>query len=116
MWGTRVLPADPAGGVHREVPMRRTTKALTTALAAVVFPALALAAEGGVTLPAGTALHVRLTTTLTSKTNKTGDKFSGMVEKPVIVNGKTIVPDGSFIDGHVAFIKPSKRIKGRAEM
>jgi hypothetical protein len=67
-------------------------------------------------VPAGTTLHIRLSTTLTSKTNKTGDKFSGIVQKPVIADGKTIVPDGSFVDGHVAFVKPSKRIKGRAEM
>src|SRR5438094_4927417 len=76
----------------------------------------ALVAGTAVTLPAGTTLHVRLGTTLTSKTNKTGDKFTGMVQQPVIADGKTIVPDGSFVDGHVAFIKPSKRIKGRAEM
>jgi hypothetical protein len=76
----------------------------------------ALAADGAGTLPAGTALHIRLTTTLTSKTNKTGDKFTGIVQQSVISDGKTIVPDGSFVDGHVAFVKPSKRIKGRAEM
>jgi hypothetical protein len=97
--------------------MRMMTKAsIASLLAALVVPALALTAEGGATLPAGTTLHVRLTSTLTSKTNKTGDKFSGIVQQPVIVNGKTIVPDGSFVDGHVSFIKPSKRIKGRAEM
>jgi hypothetical protein len=76
----------------------------------------AYAAEDKVTLPAGTALHVRLTTTLTSKTNQPGDKFTGVVDQPVTADGKTIVPDGSIVDGHVAFIKPSKRIKGRAEM
>jgi hypothetical protein len=68
------------------------------------------------TLPAGSLLHVRLTTTLTSKTNKTGDKFTGVVDQPLVANGKTIIPEGSLVDGHVAFIKPSKRIKGRAEM
>lgn len=67
-------------------------------------------------LPAGSSLHVRLQTTLTSKTNKTGDKFSGYVEQPVIVNGKTIVPVGSLVDGHVVMVKKSKRIKGVGEM
>ena len=85
-------------------------------LVAVVFPGPGLAAEGGVILPAGSVLHVRLGTTLTSKTNKPGDPFTGMVDKPVIANGKEIVPEGSLVEGHVVFIKPSKRIKGRAEM
>ena len=67
-------------------------------------------------LPAGSSLHVRLQTTLTSKTNKTGDKFTGYVEQPVIANGKTIVPVGSLVDGHVVMVKKSKRIKGVGQM
>jgi hypothetical protein len=61
-------------------------------------------------------LHVRLQTTLTSKTNKTGDKFTGYVEQPVTANGKTIVPVGSLVDGHVVMVKGSKRIKGVGQM
>lgn len=67
-------------------------------------------------LPAGSSLHVRLQTTLTSKTNKTGDKFSGYVEQPVVVNGKEIVPVGSLVDGHVVMVKGSKRVKGVGQM
>ncbi len=97
--------------------MRTTMKALVAGLLVpAVFPALALAASGSDTLPAGSTLQIRLTTTLTSKTNRTGDKFTGVVKQPVIADGKTIVPEGSQVAGHVAFIKPSKRIKGRAEM
>lgn len=70
----------------------------------------------GIILPAGSSLHVRLQTTLTSKTNKTGDKFTGYVEQPVMSEGKTIVPVGSLVDGHVVFVKKSKRIKGVGEM
>jgi hypothetical protein len=70
----------------------------------------------GLLLPAGSSLHVRLQTTLTSKTNKTGDKFSGYVEQPVTANGKTIVPVGSLVDGHVVMVKNSKRIKGVGQM
>ncbi len=85
-------------------------------LAAALFPPTAATASDKLTLPAGSTLKVRLTTTLTSKTNKTGDPFTGVVEQPVTADGKTIVPEGSTVSGHVAFIKPSGRIKGRAEM
>ncbi|TAM80547.1 MAG: hypothetical protein EPN47_14895 [Acidobacteria bacterium] len=67
-------------------------------------------------LPAGSSLHVRLQTTLTSKTNKTGDKFTGYVEQPVIANGKEIVPVGSLVDGHIVMVKNSKRVKGVGQM
>ena len=71
---------------------------------------------GGLILPAGSSLHIRLQTTLTSKTNKTGDKFTGYVEQPVTANGKTIVPVGSLVDGHIVMVKDSKRIKGVGQM
>jgi hypothetical protein len=67
-------------------------------------------------LPSGSVLHIRLTTTLTSETNKTGDRFTGVVTQAVISGDKTLVPDGSIVDGHVAFVKPSGRIHGRAQM
>ncbi|HEX5411945.1 MAG TPA: hypothetical protein VFZ27_08795 [Terriglobia bacterium] len=71
---------------------------------------------GAVLLPAGSSLHVRLQTTLTSKTNKSGDKFSGYVEQPVVVSGQEIVPVGSLVDGHVVMVKGSKRVKGVGQM
>ncbi|HVA01698.1 MAG TPA: hypothetical protein VMV34_08595 [Terriglobia bacterium] len=70
----------------------------------------------GLLLQAGSSLHVRLQTTLTSKTNKSGDKFTGFVEQPVMSDGKIAVPRGSLVDGHVVMLKQSKRIKGVGEM
>ena len=67
-------------------------------------------------LPAGSTLHVRLTTTLTSKTNKNGDPFTGETTEAVKANGKEIVPEGSLVYGHVAFVKQSGRVKGIPEM
>jgi hypothetical protein len=69
-----------------------------------------------VSIPAGSVLHMKLTTTLTSKTNKTGDAFTGQVTQPIMVEGKEVVPKFSQVVGHVAFVKPSKRIKGKAQM
>lgn len=68
------------------------------------------------TLPSGSVLHIRLATTLTSETNKSGDPFSGVITQPVVSGDKTLVPEGSLVDGHVAFVKPSGRVRGRAQM
>ena len=68
------------------------------------------------TIPAGSLLHVRLQSTLTSKTSKQGDPFTGMVTQPITADGKELVGTGSTVEGHVTFVKSSGRVKGLAEM
>jgi hypothetical protein len=75
----------------------------------------ACAAESLV-IPPGTILHVKLQTTITSKTNKVGDKFEGMITQDVMSGTETIVPEGSLVTGHVAYVKRSGRIKAKAQM
>jgi len=67
-------------------------------------------------IPAGSLLHVRLNSTLTSKTSKPGDPFTGIVTQPVTVDGKEVIASGSTVEGHVSFVKPSGRIAGVAQM
>lgn len=70
-------------------------------------------AEGGVSLPAGTTLKVKLETTLTTSTNKSGDPFSGRVTEPVMVDGKTIVPIGATVEGRLTRVNEPLRIAGK---
>lgn len=67
-------------------------------------------------LPAGSILRVRLKTTLSDKTNKNGDPFTALLYEPVTANGEEVIPAGSIVSGHVAFVKESGRVKGVAEM
>lgn len=69
-----------------------------------------------VVLPRGSVIHMRLQTTLTSKTNKSGDKFQGMVTQPVVSNDKTLIAEGSLVYGHVVMAKSSHRVAGTASM
>lgn len=97
--------------------MRRTIRILAAGLAAVmVFPAFLVAAADTFTIPAGSTLHVRLITTLSTRTNQDGDPFIGRVIEPVISNGEEIVPVGSTVEGRVTFVKEPGRVKGVAEM
>jgi hypothetical protein len=68
------------------------------------------------TIPAGTTLDVELTSTLSTKTNQTGDLFTGKVTEPVFYEGQEVVPDGSTVQGHLTFVQPPGRVKGKAEM
>ena len=47
-----------------------------------------------VTLPAGTAVTVRLASAVGSKLSAKGDHFSAIVARPVEVNGKVVLPEG----------------------
>jgi type IV secretion system protein VirB10 len=82
----------------------------------LAFSIVSFAADDAITLPAGSELQVQLLTTLSSKTNETGDMWTGKVVEPVFGNGREIVPQGSTVDGHITYMKAPGRVKGRGEM
>jgi hypothetical protein len=103
--------------------MKKTFQIAGTILALWALAGMALATQATQPaatppppIPAGTTLRVQLDTTLTDKTNKSGDKFTGEISEPVFVNGKEVVPKYSTVNGHIAFLKPSGRIAGKAQM
>lgn len=121
-WNTQGKSMRRLGPPDVEMKMRKWIFGFAAGflLMAVAHPG-ALATDGKVPpanqiVPAGSLLHVRLESTVTSKTSKTGDPFTGMVTDPVVVNGNEVVPSGSTVEGHVAFVKDSGRIKGVAQM
>lgn len=64
-------------------------------------------------VPAGTALMVRLNTTLATFSNKAGDPFRGSITQPVVINGQTIIPAGATVEGRVTKVTEPRRISGR---
>jgi type IV secretion system protein VirB10 len=89
----------------------------TLGLAAMlIISAASFASEDTLTLPGGSELHVQLITTLSSKTNDTGDLWMGKVVEPIFGKGGEIVPEGSTVDGHIAYVKTPGRVKGKGEM
>jgi len=87
-------------------------KKVAAALFALVFVGAALA-QNEMSLPAGTALKVKLETTLTTFSNKGGDAFSGRVTEPVMLSGKTLVPIGTTVQGRVIKTTEPRRIAGK---
>jgi len=67
-------------------------------------------------VPAGTALEVRLTTGVSSKTNESGDTFAGVLEHAVVVGDNVVIPEGAPVEGQVTYAVPSGRLKERAEL
>src|SRR5438105_3625140 len=66
------------------------------------------------TLPAGTIITVRLGETISTKTAKAGDSFTGTVAEPISEGGKVVVPQGSAAEGTVADAKGMGHFKGGA--
>ena len=67
-----------------------------------------------VTLPAGTAVTVRLSSAVGSKLSAKGEHFSAIVARPVEVNGKVVLPAGAEALGKVVEAVPQGRFKGAA--
>jgi hypothetical protein len=64
-------------------------------------------------VPAGTAMMVRLDTTLATFSNKAGDPFRASVTQPILVNGQTVIPAGATVEGRVTKVSEPRRISGK---
>jgi len=67
-------------------------------------------------LAVGTRVSVSLISTLSSSADRAGDTFTAKVLDPIFSKGIEVVPAGSTLRGHVTFVKPPGRVKGKAEM
>lgn len=68
------------------------------------------------TIPDGTRIQARLETTLNSRTNRQGDRFTAKVTEAILIAGKEVVPAGTILEGRVAEVKQAGKVKGRAEL
>jgi hypothetical protein len=71
------------------------------------------AAQTSSPIPAGTALMAKLETTLATFSNKAGDPFQARLTQPVVLNGKTVIPAGTMIEGRVTRVTEPRRISGK---
>jgi hypothetical protein len=89
------------------------TKTRWTVLPCLLLLAAALAAQTSSPVPAGTALMVRLDTTLATFSNHVGDPFHGKVTQPIVVNGSTLIPAGATVEGRITKVSEPRRIAGK---
>ena len=69
-----------------------------------------------VTLPERTAIHVTLDQALATDQSRLGDHFDATVSEPVVVDGKTVIPQGTHAEGLVVEARQSGRLMGRARL
>jgi hypothetical protein len=96
--------------------MKRSALSLAILLLLLMPVGASAQEEENFKIAAGTPLEVRLMTTLSTRTNKEGDPWSGKLVESIIRKGEDVIPVGSIIEGRVTFAKEAGRIKGKAEM
>lgn len=69
-----------------------------------------------VTVPAGAALEVRLTSAISTGQTTAGSEFEGTLAAPLSVNGVEVAPVGSRVGGQVANAVSSGRLNRPAEL
>ena len=69
-----------------------------------------------ITIPAGTQLRVVLNDGVSASKSTPGSEFSASLAEAVVVNGKTVLQQGSPVVGRVIDAHESGRVKGRATL
>ena len=65
--------------------------------------------RNGNELPEGTNIHVKLAQGLSTEETRSGSKFTGRVSKPVMLDGRVVIPEGSEFRGRVVQVTEGKR-------
>ena len=69
-----------------------------------------------ITVPAGTRVPLILINSISSKHAREGDKVYLESVYPVVVDGRILVPTGTYVSGSVTSVKRTGRVKGRGEL
>ena len=125
-------PADPATSSNRDSSAADSAGARSTTVnrstpsrppAARIDPAPTRAAEPAprvtvrtITIPAGTALPLELTTALSTETASVEMPISARLRRAVTVDGTTVLPAGATVGGEVIEVDRPGRVKGTARL
>lgn len=68
------------------------------------------------TIPDGTAIDVRLTDSIGSARSAAGQPFQATLDRPLVVSGSVVVPQGAHVTGRVLTARPSGHLRTPAEL
>jgi hypothetical protein len=67
-------------------------------------------------VPSGTHIAIRLQQGISTERNNPGDTFAATLDGPLTVNGKTLAPAGTAVEGLLTDVTDSGRVQGRASL
>src|SRR5882724_5058012 len=74
------------------------------------------AAAGGYAVDSGTKVPLALINSISTKHSAEGDRVYLETVFPIMVNGRIVIPPGSYVAGTVTQVKRPGRVKGRGEL
>src|SRR5687767_6596548 len=88
------------------------------ALAAMIVLCVAVSAEESVnfTVDPGTRVPLSLINSVSTKHAAEGDRVYLETVFPILVDGRIVIPPGSYVAGTVTQVKRPGRLKGRGEL
>jgi hypothetical protein len=118
---TTTIVQPPAAGQKNEVITTTATPPVTgSPIPAPSAPMVSAVpqpppAPVNVTIPAGTALAIRIDQRISVKTSRAGDRFTGEIVDPIVTNdNKVLVPKGALVGGVVDVSHRRGHFKGRS--
>ena len=121
---TSTTTASPAAGTAVTTPL--VSPAVPAAPAQPVPPDTSVAAQnapgvnqpvttlGDVEVARGTTLAIRMNRTISVKTARAGERFSGIVARTVNVDGRDVIPSGTPVEGVIDEAHRRGHFKGRS--
>jgi hypothetical protein len=70
--------------------------------------------QDGVTIPADTAITVRMIDSVNSDTNRTGQTFMASLDEPIYVDGRSVAPRGAEVMTKLVYDQQAGKLQGRA--
>ena len=67
-------------------------------------------------VPSGTPVVVRINTGLAASRNEVGDRFTGVLDAPILSHGETLFASGTPVSGQVVASKGKGRFKGAGDL
>ena len=110
------VPAPPNPDARPAAPVQPVSASPAPSAAPATPNEPAAAPVAKLELPVGTRLPLVLHNGITTRIAKPGDPVYLETLFPVIVDGKIMVPAGSYVSGEVTEAKRAGRVKGRAEI
>lgn len=108
--------APPATSSYSSAPSASTAPRNTASRPPESAPAARTPEYREVTIPAGTALPLEMTSTISSRSAEVEAPVSAKLRNAITIDGETAIPAGTVLRGNVTDVERAGRVKGRAHV
>ena len=108
--------AAPTSGSETTAGGAAGLGAAATPVAPAVAPSATSAAAAKIMVPSGTHIPLVLHNAISTRSARPGDPVYFETLFPVMIDGKVVIPAGSYVSGEVTESKRPGRVKGRGEL